>query len=136
MNINNISKIIVTATRDELNDYLLNPPYWDRHSLSPSTPDVDDILEDIFCARAIKKIISQEYPQSDFNGQIDRRYFYSATRSGPNNWRWTVSTRIITGENSRSSWESGSGEFSVDFVVIGDKESSGVSIQYNEQEVC
>ncbi|EDC3150118.1 hypothetical protein KGN64_003198 [Salmonella enterica] len=127
MKINDVRHVVITVTKSQLDDYLSNPPYWTSHSLSRNTPEIDSILEDIFCAKSVKQLVSKEYPQSDFNGQIGRRYRYSAERYGYNTWRWSVKTVINTDSRSRSCYTVSSGEFTVDFIVTDDTDKAGVA---------
>lgn len=126
MNLNEIRHVVITVAKSRIDDYLLNPPYWERHTLSSNTPNVDDILEDIFCMKEIKRLISKEYPQKDFNGQVDRRYHYVAERSGLNTWYWKV-IKSVSGDNSMTSYAVNSGNFTVDFVVTDNKDNAGVA---------
>ncbi|MFP5735398.1 MULTISPECIES: hypothetical protein [Salmonella] len=126
MNLNEIRHVVITVAKSRIDDYLLNPPYWELHTLSSNTPNVDDILEDIFCMKEIKKLISKEYPQKDFNGKVDRRYHYVAERSGLNTWYWKV-IKSISGDNSMTSYAVNSGNFTVDFVVTDNKDNVRVA---------
>lgn len=117
MNINEIKIFEVTATQEELDDYLLNPPFWNRHTLTKNTPNIDSILEDIFCRKAIKKMLAREYPQSDFKTRGDTSYLYSASRQSLQSWKWAVSVRIRPGDGTTTSYELNSGEFEVQFQL-------------------